>query len=130
MLNPSDEIILQNFVSALADMCDLQHKLNAKWWVSLETGERLNRNVGEMLMLAVTELAEAMEGHRKNLPDDKLPHHPMLTVEIADCIIRLLDLAGGLGLDLAQAFQDKTLYNLTRADHTLEARRAPGGKKV
>lgn len=129
-LREADEVVLQNFVSSLADMCDLQRKLNAKWWVDLETGEPKSRNVGEMLMLVVTEVAEGMEGWRKNRQDDHLPQHPMLTVELADAIIRMLDIAGGLKLDLAQAFLDKTLYNLTRQDHTLEARRAPGGKKV
>lgn len=105
------------------------HKQNAKWWVSLETGERVERNVGEMLMLAVSELAEAMEGHRKNKMDDHLPHRPMIEVELADCLIRILDTAGGLGLDLAGAFREKMEYNATRKDHTLEARRAPDGKK-
>lgn len=130
VLTEADEAVLQNFVSSLADMCDLQHKLNARWWMDPASGERIQRNIGEMLMLVVTEIAEAMEGWRKNLPDDKLPHHPMLTVELADAIIRMLDLAGGLRLNLAQALLDKTLYNLTRADHTLAARLAPGGKRV
>jgi len=30
MLNPADELILQNFVSSLADMCDLQREINTK----------------------------------------------------------------------------------------------------
>jgi hypothetical protein len=55
-------------------LCEMIHDLNAKWWIDLETGLRLERNVGELLMLTVSELSEAMEGHRKNLMDDKLPH--------------------------------------------------------
>lgn len=50
------------------------------------------------IMLVVTELAEAAEGVRKDLMDDKLPQHKMLHVELADAAIRLLDLAGGLGI--------------------------------
>ena len=100
-----------------------------KWWTDLETGEPRERNVGEMLMLAVSELAEAMEGHRKNLMDDHLPHRKTIEVEIADCIIRLLDLGEGTGLDVAGAIHDKMLYNRTRADHKREARLAPNGKK-
>lgn len=111
------------------DMAARVHEANAKWWVDLETGERIERNVGELLMLSVSELAEAMEGHRKNLQDDKLPHRKMFEVEIADCLIRLLDIAGGLGLDLGGAFEEKMAYNAVRVDHTHEARKAADGKK-
>lgn len=108
----------------------LIHYHNRNWWVDISTGAPQARNVGEMLMLVVTEIAEAMEGHRKSLPDDHLPDFSMLTVELADAIIRILDLAGGLNLPLGQALYHKVLYNTQRRDHTLEARKAPGGKKV
>lgn len=108
----------------------LIHTFNARWWIDLQTDEPLARNVGEMLMLVVTEISEAMEGHRKSLPDDHLPEFSMLTVELADAIIRILDLAGGLNLPIGEALYRKVLYNAQRHDHTLEARRAPGGKKV
>lgn len=101
---------------------------DAGWWHDLNTGEPILRNVGEMLMLCVSELAEAMEGHRKNLMDDKLPHRSMLEVELADAIIRICDLAGGLGLDLPGALVEKMEYNKTRADHKIENRKLPGGK--
>jgi NTP pyrophosphatase (non-canonical NTP hydrolase) len=104
------------------------HRGNAKWWTDLHTGEPLQRNVGELLMLVVSEVAEAMEGHRKSLPDDKLPHRSMLEVELADAVIRILDISGGLGLDLGGALVEKLAFNATRYDHTHEARRAPGGK--
>lgn len=74
------------------------HTANAKWWIDLETGEPLKRNFGEMMMLVVTELAEALEGHRKNKMDDKLPHRKMAEVEVADALIRLLDIAAGTGV--------------------------------
>ena len=76
------------------------HKDNHNWWHDLETGEPLKRNEGELLMLVVTELAEAAEGIRKNLSDDKLPHRKMEEVEMADAKIRLLDFAGGFKLKL------------------------------
>lgn len=104
------------------------HLNNNKWWIDIHTGEPLKRNVGEMLMLVVSEIAEAMEGHRKNLRDDKLVHRDMLTVELADAVIRILDLAGGLGLDLGGAYVEKMAYNSTRADHKVENRLKPGGK--
>ncbi len=113
----------------LNDMAARVHEANAKWWVDLNTGEPITRNVGELLMLSVTELSEALEGHRKNLMDDKLPHRKMFEVEIADCVIRLLDIAGGMGIDLGGAFEEKMGYNAVRADHQIEARKTDNGKK-
>jgi hypothetical protein len=97
--------------------------------VDLETGAPKDRNVGEMLMLTVTELAEAMEGVRKDLMDDHLPHRKMEEVEIADAIIRLLDYCGGRGLDIGGAVQEKMAYNRVRADHKRESRLKANGKK-
>lgn len=74
------------------------HAGNARWWRDLDTGAPLARNIGEAIMLQVSELAEALEGHRKNLPDDKLPHRRMFEVEVADAMIRALDVAGGTGV--------------------------------
>ena len=105
------------------------HLANAKWWADLETGEPIKRNVGELLMLSVSELAEALEGHRKDLMDDKLPHRKMFEVELADCVIRILDIAGALGLDIGGAYEEKMAYNAVRADHTIEGRKAADGKK-
>lgn len=76
------------------------HAANAHWWRDLHTGQRIERNQGELLMLMVSEVAEAMEGERKNLMDDKLPHRKMAEVELADVLIRIYDFAGGFGLEL------------------------------
>lgn len=104
--------------------------VKAGWWHDLHTGDSLlgKRNIGETLMLIVTELAEAMEGHRKNLMDDKLPNRPMIEVELADALIRIADLGGALDLDLGGAVVEKMAYNATRADHKPENRRKAGGK--
>jgi NTP pyrophosphatase (non-canonical NTP hydrolase) len=109
------------------------------WWTNLETGESLQcnmrkgekpkRNVAELLCLVHSEISEAMEGHRKCLMDDKLPNRPMLEVELADALIRIMDMAEGLGLDLGGAVAEKLAYNLKRADHKPENRMAEGGKK-
>jgi len=80
-------------------------------------------------MLCVSELAEAMEGDRKGLQDDKLPEYRMFDVEIVDCFIRLFDIAAGMGIDLDEVFEAKMEYNSVRADHKLENRRLAGGKK-
>jgi len=106
------------------------HTANIKWWYNPITGEYMpDRNVGEMLMLMVSELAEALEGHRKGLNDDKLPHRQSLEVELVDALIRIFDLAGARGLDLEGAYQEKMAYNTNREDHKLENRLKPGGKK-
>lgn len=110
-------------------LCDDVHTANAKWWVDLNTDLPLDRNVGEMLCLVHSEISEALEGHRKNLMDDKLPHRPMIEVELADAVIRIFDLAAGLHLDLGGAFVEKMAYNVERADHKIENRKQPNGKK-
>lgn len=76
--------------------------------------DKTSRNVGEALMLAVSELAEGMEAHRKDLNDDHLPQYKGLPVEIADAIIRLMDLGTGFGLPVARAVVDKLEYNRKR----------------
>jgi NTP pyrophosphatase (non-canonical NTP hydrolase) len=114
------------WLTVLSKTC---HAANINWWKNIETGEPIQRNVGEVLMLCVSELAEAMEGHRKGLPDDKLPHRSMFEVELADCLIRIFDLTGGMGLDIGAAFVEKMAYNAQRADHKIEHRKAEGGKK-
>jgi hypothetical protein len=115
--------------SMLAHIAAVIHSDNYRWWVDLETNEPIKRNVGELLMLAVSELAEGMEGHRKGLMDVKLPHRPMLEVELADALIRILDMGVGLGLDVPAAVAEKLDFNRTREDHTREHRLAEGGKK-
>jgi NTP pyrophosphatase (non-canonical NTP hydrolase) len=99
------------------------------WWHDPRSGERIQRNTGEMLMLITSEVAEAMEGHRKDLMDDKLPHRKMFEVELADAVIRIFDLAGSEGFELGAAIAEKIAFNMQRADHKPEARLADGGKK-
>ena len=105
------------------------HAANEKWWVDISTGERLSRNKGELLCLIHSEISEAMEGERKNLMDDKLPHRRMAEVELVDAIIRIFDYAGAFGYDLEGAYQEKMAFNAARADHKHEARAASNGKK-
>lgn len=52
----------------------------------------------QKIQMTSTEVAEATEGARKNLPDDHLEHREMEEVEYADAMIRLLDLGGKLRL--------------------------------
>jgi NTP pyrophosphatase (non-canonical NTP hydrolase) len=109
--------------------------LEAGWWNDPETGESLLDNkftpyvIATKLLLTVTEIAEATEGYRKNLMDDKLTHRSMFEVELADTIIRLFDIAGVMGFDLGGAIEEKRLFNSSRPDHKKEDRLKVNGKK-
>lgn len=105
------------------------HKQNFNWWVDIDTGEPVERNHAELIALIHSELSEALEADRKDLMDDKLPHRHGLEVELADAVIRIFDMAGGLNLDIAGAMAEKLKYNADRQDHKLEHRRKAGGKK-
>lgn len=91
------------------------HEANAKWWWDLSKPptpvgvypKLTNRNVLVMGMLAKSELAEALEAFRKNLNDDKLPQYPGAVVELADCVIRLLDTIAGHGIRIEQSVYDE-----------------------
>lgn len=107
----------------------LVHAANIKWWQNPDSGAPIKRNKAELICLMHSELSEAMEGERKDLMDDKLPHRKMAEVELVDCIIRILDYAGAFGYDLDGAFVEKMAYNAKREDHTHEARKIAGGKQ-
>lgn len=113
-------------LNELATTCHLE---NHRWWRDPTTFQRLNRNKGELLMLMVSELAEAMEGERKDKADEHLPEFKSVEVELADCLIRIFDYCGAFQLRLGEAFMAKLNYNRTRHDHSYEARSAAGGKK-
>lgn len=107
-----------------------QSNVDAGWWTDLTTGKKLDRNMGELLCLVISEVVEAMEGHRKGLQDDKLPHRSMFEVELADTLIRIFDIAGAYNLDLGGAISEKREYNKNRQDHKLENRLKDGGKNI
>ena len=106
-----------------------QDNVAAGWWTDLATNQPKDRNMGELLCLVHSEISEAMEGYRKNLQDDKLPHRPMFEVELADALIRIFDIAGKYNLDLDGAIAEKRAYNKSRADHKPENRAKENGKK-
>jgi hypothetical protein len=133
--------LIRNSGSALVSACHTQSR-NAGWWtdasgdgpgIDLAKTARSSSPYGKALVamklaLVHSEVSEALEGHRKGLMDDKLPHRSMLEVELADAVIRIADLAGALGLDLGGAIAEKLAFNAIRPDHKPEARAAAGGK--
>lgn len=102
------------------------------WWDEYDAMPEQYRKyfICTKLFLSVSEIVEGLEGFRKSLMDDHLPHREMLEVELADALIRIGDLAGALNLDVAGAMIEKLAYNQQRPDHKPENRAAPGGKKV
>lgn len=97
------------------------------------------QNIGEKLMMVVGEIAEAHEEYRAGHPiglieyehasqagtPDFRNRHPYdsegnpgkpvgFPIEMADSIIRALDICGGIGLDIEEAVRVKMDYNATR----------------
>lgn len=66
-----------------------------------------DRNMGEALMLVVTEIAEAMESYRRQEEEN-------FREELADTFIRLFDLCGGLKIDIAYEIAKKAKKNKDR----------------
>lgn len=103
---------------------------DAGWWVD-KTGASIKANpycFSNKLALIHSEISEAMEGDRKGLKDDHLPHRDMREVELADALIRIFDLAGAYEMDIGGALAEKMAYNARRADHKPAARASAGGK--
>lgn len=126
-----NQTLIANAGNLLVEECHGASKASG-WWTDIATGQPIDPHTPHLvpakLCLVHSEVSEAMEGHRKGLMDDKLPHRQMIEVELADAVIRIADLAGALGLDLGGAIAEKMAYNAQRADHKIENRQAAGGK--
>lgn len=72
------------------------------WWDDFEVKSERHELAK---MLVISELVEAMEGYRKDLFDEHLPEFKMFDVELADAMIRLLDLAGAYELNLNSVYE-------------------------
>lgn len=113
-------------INELAHKC---HKASAEaGWYDGVTPDTVNK--AAKISLIHSEISEALEGERKDLMDDKLPHRRAAEVEMADAVIRIMDYCGWLGYDIGGAIEEKMAYNKTRQDHTREARAKKGGKKI
>lgn len=77
------------------------------------------RSPGDYIALAHTELSEAYEELRTGEPADEVYFEAGgkpcgFGIELADCVIRLLDTAEHFGLDLQELIALKMTYNATR----------------
>jgi len=94
---------------------------------------KTSKNIGELLMLVVSELGEALEAHRSNgrtpmweffyeMIDSGKPFEEAFKEnikdtfedELADAVIRICDMCGYLGIDLEKHIDLKMKYNATR----------------
>lgn len=74
------------------------------------------RNDGEALCLIHAEVSEALEALRAGNPaDDKIPTYSGVEAELADVIIRIMDLSAARGWQVAEALIAKIEMNKTRA---------------
>lgn len=98
--------------------------MTEQFYVNLnELGARAKRNAvskgfydkpcefGTRVALMHSELSEALEADRKDLNDKHLPHRNAIEVELADCIIRILDCSEHMGLDIHGAVLEKMAFN-------------------
>ena len=89
---------------------DVHNNAKDKGWWDTE------KKIPEELLLLHAEVSEATEAMRKgNPPDSHIPEFTGLEAELADVVIRIMDIAEGMNLRVSEAIVAKHEYNKGRS---------------
>ena len=123
-----DQKVVAQTLEYLIKVC---HQENKSWWTD-KNGAPLQDShlaIPAKIALIHSEMSEALEGARKDLDDEHLPQFKSIEVELADALIRIMDLAGAYNFRVHEALPAKLAYNANRADHKPENRALSNGKR-
>lgn len=104
-------------VPTIAHLQQVIHQTNVEkgWWPE---EEKQTRNVPEALLLMAEEIIEAFAEYRNNKSVQEIYFNGEkpegIPIELADCVIRILDFCEGFGINLEAALLMKMEYNKTR----------------
>ena len=117
--------LVRDAIEMLQDACYATSLKSGFWNEYLEMRDSLTGQPSRQNYLFVTntlakldlihsEVSEATEAVRKPGPDKHCPEFTNLEGELADIVIRVMDLAGALYMDLGDAVLEKMRHNTTR----------------